>query len=77
MMPNTKPSAGATLLAFGVAKPKKAAEAADDGEEDLGLSSAANAVFDALKANDKSAFAAALHTYVKQCVSVEDNYSED
>jgi hypothetical protein len=65
-MPNTKPSAGGSLLAFG---PKKPEESAD---EDLGLTSAANAVFTALKADDRAGFASALHSYVKQCQGADD-----
>lgn len=61
------------ILAIAFGKPKGGggdglSDEEDDGAgEDLGLTSAANAVFTALKGDDRQGFAAALHTYVKQC----------
>lgn len=79
LSPSKKRSAGVALIFAGKGNGSPSEdeetygpdEPSEDKDEDVGLESAADAVFDAIKKGDRKAFGEALHTYVSQCKAEE------
>lgn len=63
-----KNKGGIIALEFGK-KPDEHDDDMPESDEDMGLSAAADAVFDAIKSGDRSGFKDALKSYVDQCGS--------